>query len=113
MIKKLQKKITEFLPAISIALLPNLALAADGDKVEPIKKTLPELITLISSAIAKISIPIAILFMIIGGFMYVTSSGEPENIQKAKLIILYSIIGLVFIIASWVIINFVTTSLGV
>lgn len=50
---------------------------------------------------------IAIIMIIIGGFTYTTSAGNPASVTKAKNTILYSVIGLVVVIAAFAITNFV------
>ncbi len=50
---------------------------------------------------------LAFLFMVIAGARYVFSKGEPENIQKAKNEIKYSLIGLVIAASAAAIVNFV------
>jgi len=52
---------------------------------------------------------IAVIVIIIGGIMYVTSAGNAANITKAKNMVLYSVIGLVVIILAYAITNFVIT----
>lgn len=48
---------------------------------------------------------IAILFVIIGGFRYVTAAGNEEAAESAKKTILNAIIGVVVIILSYVILR--------
>lgn len=48
---------------------------------------------------------IATAILIYGGFLYVTSAGNDENVGKAKKLILYAAIGIVVIILSAVIVN--------
>jgi len=48
-------------------------------------------------------------FIVIGGFSYITSSGNPEHLDKAKRTIMYSGIGLAVTVAAFVISNIVTT----
>lgn len=50
---------------------------------------------------------IALIFLIQGAILYMSSGGNPDQISKAKNTIFYSIIGLVLAIGSWVIIKFV------
>ena len=50
---------------------------------------------------------IAIIVIIIGGIMYATSGGNSGSVTKAKNMILYSVVGLVLVIAAWAITNFV------
>lgn len=53
---------------------------------------------------------LAVVMVIYGGFLYVSSGGSEENTGKAKKILLYAVIGIVIIIASFAIVN---TILGV
>lgn len=50
---------------------------------------------------------VAVVFMVIGGFHYITSSGHPEKLDKAKKTLLYSGIGLVIVLAAYTIVDFV------
>lgn len=50
---------------------------------------------------------IAIIYVIIGGYYYVTAYGNPENIQKGKQTITWAIIGLVVSMLAWAIVQFV------
>jgi hypothetical protein len=51
---------------------------------------------------------IATGFFVVGGFIYITSSGNPERLDRAKRTLLYSAIGLAITIAAFVISNIVT-----
>jgi len=48
---------------------------------------------------------IAVVFVIIGGYMYITSGGNAEQAEKGKSTVVNAIIGIVMIILSYVIIN--------
>lgn len=50
---------------------------------------------------------LAFLFLVIAGTRYALSKGEPENIQRAKNEIKYSLIGLVIVALAATIVNFV------
>ena len=63
--------------------------------------------------ILGIVVSLAILFLIIGGLMYITSAGDEERIKKAKNIILYAVVGLGVVILSWSIITELKDILGV
>jgi hypothetical protein len=63
--------------------------------------------------ILGIVVSLAILFLIIGGLMYIVSAGDEERIKKAKNIIMYAIIGLGVVILSWSIITELKDILGV
>lgn len=50
-----------------------------------------------------------ILFIMItlGGFSYVQSHGNPENLKKAQALFLYSLIGFIIVISSFLIIKLI------
>lgn len=48
-------------------------------------------------------------FFVVGGFSYITSSGNPHHLEKAKRTIMYSGVGLAITIAAFVLSNIVTT----
>ncbi len=50
---------------------------------------------------------VAVIYIIIGGFKYVSSVGNPETIQQAKSTLLWAIIGLVICLAAVLIVRFV------
>ena len=50
---------------------------------------------------------IAVVMIIVSGIKMTTSAGNPGAVQKAKMTLLYAIIGLVIAILAYAIINFV------
>lgn len=50
---------------------------------------------------------VAVIVIVIGGVMYMTSQGDPGKTKKAKDTILYATIGLIISVLSFIIINFV------
>ncbi|MEO5949879.1 MAG: MMCAP2_0565 family pilin-like conjugal transfer protein [Candidatus Saccharimonadales bacterium] len=48
-------------------------------------------------------------FFVVGGFTYITSSGNPEHLDRAKRTITWAAIGLAITIAAFVIANIVTS----
>lgn len=50
---------------------------------------------------------IAVISLIYGGFLYVTSQGEEDATERAKHIILYSVIGIIIIGISAIVVNVV------
>ena len=55
---------------------------------------------------------VAVIFVIIGGFKYMTSQGEPGRVQQAKNTILYALIGLVITVSAFAITAFILQALG-
>jgi type IV secretory pathway VirB2 component (pilin) len=50
---------------------------------------------------------VAVIIIIVAGFMYTTSGGDSSRIKKAKDAILYSLIGLILVALAFVITQFV------
>ncbi len=53
---------------------------------------------------------IAVIFIILGAVTFVTSSGDPGKVKKAKDTILYGVIGVVVALLAYAIVNFVLSS---
>lgn len=55
---------------------------------------------------------VAVIMLIIGGIRYMTSGGDSKKVTDAKNTVLYAIIGLIIVILSAAIVNFVTNTLS-
>lgn len=55
---------------------------------------------------------ITLAFFIYGGFVFLVSGGNSDMVGKAKKIVINAVLGLVVIFISWILVNFVLTSLG-
>ena len=51
---------------------------------------------------------VAVIVIIVAGILYVTSSGDPAKVTKAKNTITYAVVGLVIILVAFTITGFVT-----
>jgi len=69
--------------------------------------TVGGLIRTVINWLLGIAFGVAILFLIIGGFFYITSAGNEETAEKGKGTALNAIIGIVIIILSYVVVNVV------
>lgn len=56
---------------------------------------------------------VAVLFLIIGGFRYIISSGNAEQVEGAKKTILYALLGLIIIFIAFILVQFIQEQLGV
>ncbi len=54
---------------------------------------------------------VAVVMIVVGGFKYMTSQGDPGKIQSAKNTIMYSVIGLVITLSAFAITNFILGAL--
>jgi hypothetical protein len=88
---------------LPIVLSPP-ALAASGDVAQ-----VESFIRNVIKVIAGLAGLIATGFFVVGGFTYITSSGNPEQLDKAKRTLTWSAIGLAIVIAAFVISSIVTT----
>lgn len=81
----------------------HAAFAASGDitQVEGFIRSLIQLIAGLAGLTAT-------GFIVLGGFVYITSSGNPENLDRAKRTILFSAMGLVITLGAFVLSNIVT-----
>ncbi len=55
---------------------------------------------------------IAVLIIVIAGFRYIVSQGDPSQVAAARNAILYAVVGLVVIMFAFAIVNFVIGGLG-
>src|SRR3989338_4101272 len=93
-------------------LIPPACLQAQSKECPPCG--LPEMIQIavnLSRILLATLGSVTILIVIYGGFVWLTSAGSAERIQKGKKIFEGALIGFVVVVASWVIINFVVAAL--
>ena len=76
-------------------------------------KTLQEATGLIVNTLFGLAAIVALIYLIIGGYSYITSSGNPEAMEMAKASISNAILGLIIILLSYLIISFVLDKLNV
>jgi hypothetical protein len=55
---------------------------------------------------------LALLFFVYGGIMWLLSGGNPERVKKGTEIIKNAVIGIVIVFTSYMIINFILTTVG-
>lgn len=73
--------------------------------------TLDKSIADILSNIIAVCGLVAVVFIVIGGIQYMTSSGDSGKTKKAKDTILYACIGLIICALAFAIVNFVITNI--
>ncbi len=83
------------------SISPALADAPDVSKVESFATNVIQVLTVLAGLLAA-------GFFVMGGINYITSSGNPEHLDRAKKTIIYSAIGLAIAIAAFVLSNIVT-----
>lgn len=74
-----------------------------GVRDSDIKEFIQSGLKIVTSLVAIIAVGV----IIIGGFMYITSAGDPKRASQAKMLMLYAVVGLLIIGGAAVIVNFV------
>ena len=74
----------------------------DGVKLEnPIKfKSLGQLVTAIIDIIVQIAVPIAALFLIYSGYLFVSARGDEKQLEDAKSIFLWTLVGIAVLLGA-------------
>lgn len=67
---------------------------------------IPTVQGIINACIAALGI-VAVIVIVIGGVLYMTSTGDAAKVKKAKDTILYGLIGLIICVLAAAIVNFV------
>jgi TRAP-type C4-dicarboxylate transport system permease small subunit len=84
-------------------LLSHTVLAATGN-VGQVENFIRNII----QVVAGLAGLIATGFFVVGGFGYITSSGNPEHLDKSKRTLMYSAIGLAITIGAFVLSNIIS-----
>lgn len=69
--------------------------------------SIPQIFRTIINWALGIAFGIAVIFLIIGGFRYITAGGNEESVAKGKSSVINALIGIVIIVLSYVIVNVV------
>ena len=105
--------------SLGLFLFPELA---NGALYNPIEATtgngLPDemLVSLVSTmlnTIYKIVVGLSLIFIVIGGIMYMVSSGNDEKMAKAKKIVIYALMGLAIAVGAAIFLKEIATALGI
>lgn len=95
------------MPAVILSLLlsisPAFAQTTTGG-VTQIQSFIQNVIQVMITLAGLVSVG----FFVWGGFGYITSSGNPESLDRSKKTILYSAIGLAIVLGAFVLSNVVT-----
>jgi len=76
------------------------------------QRTLPQLIMSVVQLMLLFAGGVAIVFIIVGGYWYITSAGNEEQSEKGRKALTNAIIGIIIIVLSYAIINVVQNTIG-
>jgi hypothetical protein len=106
----------KFIFSAFLLVLPTKALA---QQVQPFRvnspvspSDLPSAVALILDVAFGIVGVVAVVYLVIGGFRYITSGGNAEVVEQAKATITNAVIGLVAVLLAALIIHYVLQVLG-
>jgi len=104
------KKVATFCSLILFVLFlsvasPALADSGDVTKIQTFIQSVIQVLVTLAGLIAA-------GFFVWGGVGYITSSGNPESLDRSKKTILYSAVGLAIVLGAFVLSNIVTGLAG-
>lgn len=92
-----------------------LSVGDDGDTIGSVaglgEEDLATVIARIIRAVLGFLGVVAVIIILWGGFLWMTSGGQDEKIRNARKLILMGIVGLAIVLAAYAIASFVITSL--
>ena len=97
------KKIILSLILISLVSLPVIGLAAEK------KLKIETILDRITNWLLGILLAVAVIFLIIAGYYFVTSVGDPERIKKSRDFVLWAFVGVAVGLAAYALVTFVGT----
>lgn len=107
--------VTAYAPAIFASDLrdgANQARPKNDDGTNPGPSSISTAFGDIANVLMFLVGAIAVIAIIYGGFLYVTSTGDAKRVEAAKNTILYGVIGLVVAIMAYAIVYFVVNQLS-
>lgn len=91
----------------------RVSLAAAGGIENPINvPSFPDFIKAIIDIIVTIGIPVAAIFLIYAGFMFVTAKGNEQQLATAKRAFVGAIIGTAILVGAQVLSNVITQTIN-
>lgn len=64
-------------------------------------------------AVVELAGVVLFIMLIVGGFSFITSGGNPKQLEQARNTLTYAIIGLIVVVAAFLIIQFIGAFTGV
>lgn len=77
---------------------------------------LSEIVNVIRRIIAILAPISALAFFVMllyGGFKFLTSGGDPKEVAQARQVLTYAILGIILIVAAWLILLLLSSTLGI
>jgi type IV secretory pathway VirB2 component (pilin) len=119
--KFMNKKVLAIMLVVAFIATPMLAMAAtdltgleaDAGTIGLGDAGIKDIINNIISVVLGFLGLIAVILILIGGFMWMTAGGSEEKVKKGRQYIINGVIGLIIILAAYAIATFVISNIGV
>lgn len=98
------------LPSIATAAVTPFSIENYGGQVGLGTADLKSAVISAIAWVLGIASLVSVVMVILGGFLWLTSAGNEEKLEKAKKTISSAVVGLVLVIISWAIVIFVAGS---
>ncbi len=96
-----------------LSFVPHIAHAIDVDVPDAAKgPSTQQIVNGIVNTLLWVAGVAAVIAIVVGGIMYITSAGDEKRVQSAKNTVLYAVVGMVVALLSWAIASFVVTNIG-
>jgi cellobiose-specific phosphotransferase system component IIC len=87
----------------SLKLCETKVTSGNLPKVDANQSTIKNILSIVIGILGAITL----LMVVLSGFRYVLSNGEPEKIAKAKNALIYALIGLIIALSAQAIVSFI------
>ncbi len=99
--------ITQNIKTIATSTLQGIQ---PGNNLPKVQATQSELQTILQYFFGVVG-ALAVLFVVIGGFRYIVSAGNPQSAETAKKTIMYAVIGLIVAVTGEALVTWVLSQL--
>lgn len=102
------------LGTISSAYAQEIKLVPEGTGVviDPTNLTIAKVITFVINLLIVVGVVAALVYLLYGGFKWITSGGEKGQVESARNHVVAAIVGLIIMILAWLIISLILQVLG-
>jgi type IV secretory pathway VirB2 component (pilin) len=95
---------------LAALLVPAVLVFGSGLSEAPPDVPLDDAIDKIVNFVFGLLIAVAVLFIIIAGFMFITASGNDDQVKKARSMLLYAVVGVIVALLAKGIVTFLKTT---
>lgn len=95
-----------------VAQVTNIVGHVDPGAVPTETSDVEATLRTVFNTVYSIAAVVAVAFIIFGGYRMIMSQGEPQKIEEGQKTFTYAILGLIIVIVTALIINFIAMKLG-